>query len=145
MLDKVGIEVRYLSKCIGRYLTNIQINNDLTGPQGIILIYIYEHENENVYQKDIEKFLNIRRSSVTTLITSLEEKQYLNRVSVKDDGRLKKLVLTDKANNVINQIELQIQMLETKMIKDIDQKDINIFRKVIEKMTKNLMEVPTNE
>ena len=78
---KIGMEVRALSKYIGRYLNNIQSQYDITGPQGLILMYIYQTD-EDVYQRDIEKFFNIRRSTATGLITSLEEKRiHYQRIS----------------------------------------------------------------
>ena len=43
---KIGMEVRALSKYIGRYLNNIQSQYDITGPQGLILMYIYQTDED---------------------------------------------------------------------------------------------------
>lgn len=140
---KIGMEVRALSKYIGRYLNNIQSQYDITGPQGLILMYIYQTD-EDVYQRDIEKFFNIRRSTATGLITSLEEKEYIIKESVMSDARLKKLVLTKKAKNAVNLVDTQVVQLEEKMLQGISEEEIQTFRKIIAKMTKNLLEDSEN-
>ena len=143
MKVKIGMEIRALSKYIGRYLNSIQKQYDITGPQGLILIYIYQSEKD-VYQKDIEKFFNIRRSSATGLITSLEEKEYITRESVASDARLKKLILADKAKNAVSLVDEQVIDLEEKMMQGISEEEIEFFRKIIAKMTKNLLEESRN-
>ncbi len=140
---KIGMEVRALSKYIGRYLNNIQSQYDITGPQGLILMYIYQTD-EDVYQRDIEKFFNIRRSTATGLITSLEEKEYIIKESVMSDARLKKLVLTKKAKNAVSLVDTQVVQLEEKMLQGISEEEIQTFRKIIAKMTKNLLEDSEN-
>ena len=140
---KIGMEVRALSKYIGRYLNNIQSQYDITGPQGLILMYIYQTD-EDVYQRDIEKFFNIRRSTETGLITSLEEKEYIIKESVMSDARLKKLVLTKKAKNAVSLVDTQVVQLEEKMLQGINEEEIQTFRKIIAKMTKNLLEDSEN-
>ena len=140
---KIGMEVRALSKYIGRYLNNIQSQYDITGPQGLILMYIYQTD-EDVYQRDIKKFFNIRRSTATGLITSLEEKEYIIKESVMSDARLKKLVLTKKAKNAVSLVDTQVVQLEEKMLQGISEEEIQTFRKIIAKMTKNLLEDSEN-
>ena len=140
---RIGMEVRALSKYIGRYLNNIQSQYDITGPQGLILMYIYQTD-EDVYQRDIEKFFNIRRSTATGLITSLEEKEYIIKESVMSDARLKKLVLTKKAKNAVSLVDTQVVQLEEKMLQGISEEEIQTFRKIIAKMTKNLLEDSEN-
>lgn len=140
---KIGMEVRALSKYIGRYLNNIQSQYDITGPQGLILMYIYQTD-EDVYQRDIEKFFNIRSSTATGLITSLEEKEYIIKESVMSDARLKKLVLTKKAKNAVSLVDTQVVQLEEKMLQGISEEEIQTFRKIIAKMTKNLLEDSEN-
>jgi len=144
MQSKIGLEIRFLSKYISRYLQDLHgINKPITGPQGLILIYLCNSEN-NVYQRDIEKFLNIRRSSATGLISSLEKKGYLVKESVESDARLKRLIPTSKAKAEVSIIEEQVMELEEKMLNGLDESEIDGFRKTISKITKNLLEENKN-
>ena len=50
MEHRIGMEIRVLSKYMGRYLDDIHgIDCMLSGPQGLILIYLCENAEE-VYQ-----------------------------------------------------------------------------------------------
>lgn len=141
MQYKIGLEIRFLSKYISRYLQGI--NKTITGPQGLILLYLC-NSTENIYQRDIEKFLNIRRSSATGLISNLEKNGYLIKESVETDARLKRLVPTAKANAEVSIIEEQVIKLEEKMLNGITKNEIESLRKIISKMTKNLLEENKN-
>lgn len=47
MEPRIGMEIRVLSKYMGRYLDNIHgIDCLLSGPQGLILVYICKNDEE---------------------------------------------------------------------------------------------------
>lgn len=143
MNNNIGLEVRFLSKYISRYLQSLNKSQDkLTGPQGLILIYLCQHQN--VCQRDIERYLNIRRSTATGLISTLEKKGYLNKEAVESDARLKLLVPTEKASDVVNALEEHVIQLENRMLKGINQKEVENFRKTMNKMINNLLEENSN-
>ena len=50
----------------------------------------------DVYQRDIEQWFNIRRSSVTALLQGMAQDGFITRCAVEKDARLKRLVATDK-------------------------------------------------
>lgn len=103
-----------------------------------IIIYIYEHKNKDVYQKDIEKEFSVRRSTASSVITNLEENGYIKRVSTDDDKRLKKLVLTDKASSVTKDIKESHEFINEKLTKGISNEELERFRETLAKMKKNL-------
>ena len=93
---RIGIEIRVLANLIGRCLNEVGFNdeqNSLTGPQGLVLGYLYDHQDYDIFQKDIEATFNVRRSSATGLLKSLETNGFIERVSVVYDARLKKIIL----------------------------------------------------
>ena len=63
---------------------------------GWIMRYLYENRKKDIFQKDIEKFFSIGRSTVTNIIQILEKKGYVRRESVEYDARLKKVILTEQ-------------------------------------------------
>lgn len=63
---------------------------DLTMMQCWIIRFLYEHEEEEVYQRDIEAEFSIARSTATGILKLMEKKGYIRRVSVERDARLKK-------------------------------------------------------
>ena len=69
---------------------------DVTPMREWILSYLFWHRDEPVYQRDIEREFSITRSTVTNILQLMERKGYIERQSVPQDARLKRLVLTEK-------------------------------------------------
>lgn len=57
-------------------------------------------EGVKVMQRDVEKFINLRASSVSTLISNLESKGFITRTVSEGDGRAKYIELTEKGNSI---------------------------------------------
>ena len=124
MEHRIGMEIRVLSKYMGRYLDDIHgIDCMLSGPQGLILIYLCENDEE-VYQKDIEKYFNIRRSTATGLLNSLEKNGYITKEPVENDKRMKKIKATEHAYSTVEKIDNHVIQLEKIMLDGIDEKEM---------------------
>ena len=84
------------------YLDEAFGDSGLNGLQARILGFVEynDWQGKDVYQKDIEAEFKIRRSSVSSVLDTMEKNGFIRRVSVLSDARLKKLVLTDKARQV---------------------------------------------
>ena len=68
----------------------------VTVMHGWIMCYIDDNRDRDIYQKDLEIEFGISRSTVTNILKLMEKKGYIERVSVENDARLKKLVLTER-------------------------------------------------
>lgn len=144
MEHRIGMEIRVLSKYMGRYLDDIHgIDCMLSGPQGLILIYLCENDEE-VYQKDIKKYFNIRRSTATGLLNSLEKNGYITKEPVENDKRMKKIKATEHAYSTVEKIDNHVIQLEKIMLDGIDEKEVKQFRNTISKMTLNLVKESKN-
>lgn len=77
----------------------IRGQEELTGAQGHVIGYVSRRNarGEEVFQKDLEKELTLRRSSVTGLLSAMEKNGFIKREGVEGDKRQKKIVLTEKA------------------------------------------------
>mgnify|MGYP000183576416 FL=1 len=135
----VGLEIMILSRLIGRKLNGIcnQPNEKISGPQGLILAYLLSSE-EDVFQKDIEREFDIRRSTATGLLHSLEQQGYIIKEEVNYDARLKKLVVTDKALCISQSITERKKDIELKLIQGLNPEEIDCFFNVVNKMKNNL-------
>ena len=144
MEHRIGMEIRVLSKYMGRYLDDIHgIDCMLSGPQGLILIYLCENDEEDK-QKDIEKYFNIRRSTATGLLNSLEKNGYITKEPVENDKRMKKIKATEHAYSTVEKIDNHVIQLEKIMLDGIDEKEVKQFRNTISKMTLNLVKESKN-
>jgi DNA-binding MarR family transcriptional regulator len=68
---------------------------DLTYPQFIVLLALYEKDNVTLSEIGQKTFFD--SGTLTPIIKKLEEKQFLKRVAVKEDERMKKVILLEKA------------------------------------------------
>ena len=110
----------------------------LTSIQGMTLHYIIvESEHRDVFPKDLEEFLEIKGSSVNSLINNLEKNGYLRRENLSEDGRYKKLVLTDKTREIQDDIVSRVTAYMKNMFVGIPENDLAVFERVITKMTSN--------
>lgn len=66
---------------------------DVTPMHATIIAYLEEHGE--VYQRDLENEFQVNRSTITKIVQIMERKGYIRRETVPQDGRLKRLVLTE--------------------------------------------------
>lgn len=138
---RIGIEIRVLANLISRCLNDVGFNDEhstLTGPQGLVLGYLYDHQDHDIFQKDIEAAFNVRRSSATGLLQCLEANGFIERVSVNYDARLKKIILTKKAYQFREILEEHIQKMEAILVKDLEPQEVEDLIRIMNKIKRNL-------
>jgi DNA-binding MarR family transcriptional regulator len=138
--NRIGLAVRILSNQIGREFER-QISSNLpagiTGLQGRMIGFIRD-KTDDVFQKDIEKEYDIRRSTATGMLQLMEKNGLLTREAVSFDARLKKIVLTDKALGIHDQIIREIDRIESQLMNDLTEDEINTFFSVAKKISNNI-------
>lgn len=144
-IDKnVGMEVKKLSNLFKRNLFKIDIQNEIegfTGLQGFIIRYLNNNNNDkDIYQKDLEKILQMRRSSASSVLSLMEKNGLIERQSVEKDARLKKIVLTKKSISFNKEIEKRIKKVESKATKGLSNEELTIFFNIVSKIENNLKE-----
>lgn len=117
------------------------IDKSITHMQGAFIGYIHSFGEKDIFQRDIEKEFNIRRSTATGILNLMEEKKLIIRQPVERDKRLKKIVLTEKAIAFNNEILDNICEIENILKKDITKEELAVFFTVTEKMIKNLKQI----
>lgn len=106
--------------------------------QGWIIGYLYDHRDEEVFQKDIETEFYIARSTVTCLVKQMEKKGYITRVAVERDSRLKRLCLLEKGEKLHESFHHNIDTVERQIREGIPEEQLQIFFKVAEQIRENL-------
>lgn len=139
--ERIGFEIRRLDHMLGR---NMQAHvraagiDEVTLMHGWIIRYLYTNQDKDVFQKDIEQYFSIGRSTVTNIIQLMERKGYIARESVKHDARLKKVVLTEKGIRNQEMLEDLVESLDTRLVDGITDEELYVFYSVIEKLKRNL-------
>lgn len=103
-----------------------------------VISYLYDKNDEDIYQKDIEREFQVRRSTVSKELSLLEQKGLIKRVAVENDRRLKKIVLTQKSKSIIETLIPARKALDETITKGLDEKELKAFIKTLEKIKNNL-------
>ena len=139
--SKFCVELKSIVNSICRKMVLQPCNkeaNNLTTMQVWIIHYLFDNQDRDIFQRDLEVDFNIRRSTVSGILQILERKGYISRQSVTHDARLKKITLTEEAIYLYRDILQQIYIMEHKMTENISDEEWIDFYKVLEKIKKNL-------
>lgn len=136
---KVGRQINKISNYLRRRSQKTQSKIGLTNSQALILDFIMAGPSP-IYQKDIEREFDLRSSSATEIISSMEERGWIKRIPSTSDKRLKEIVFNDVSNDVKSSIFNEISSTEKQLIKGISKQDLKVFMNVTEKMLENLEE-----
>ena len=143
--DDVGRLINKISHQLKRQMCFHQEESELTNMQKRVLHYIlFQSLKKDIYQKDIEKEFQIRRSTATGILQLLEKNGFVIRETVEWDARLKKLVPTAKAEGVREEILSNIRYMETILKQGISQGDMRVCMRVLEQMSTNLLNKKKN-
>lgn len=137
----IGHELRQLGILLKRQIDSAPVMEqfrDITGLHRFVIKFIIDAGERDVFQKDIETHFNIRRSTATNILQLMEKNGYLTRQAMAHDGRLKRLVLTDRAHELHDIIMLEIQTLEQKLQQNLTDQELAAFFAVVDKMKRNI-------
>ena len=142
-MERLGLEIKRLNNLISRNISNLEtisLLNEISNSNGFILRYIEEHEDEVITQKDIEKAFGITRSTASTVLSLMEKKELIVREVLKEDNRVKKVLITDKGKKINSDIKKEIDQFELNLIKGFNAEELKQFLFYIDKLKENLKE-----
>ncbi len=139
--EQVGFEIHRTEHMMSRRLeagVKAEGIDEITLSHGWIIRFLYENRERDIYQKDIEKYFLVGRSTVTNSIQLMEKKGLVRREFVECDARLKKVLLTEKGIQSHETIENMIAEMNSGILEGIDEQDAQIFLKVIRRIRENI-------
>ncbi len=101
-------------------------------------IISYTVNNNDVYQKDLENVLNLRRATVSGVLQTMEKNGLIKREISDSDARSRKIVLKDKARLIYRENKERLDNIENIIKKGISDQDLCVFSMVIDKIKDNL-------
>ncbi|HJJ78772.1 MAG TPA: MarR family transcriptional regulator [Methanocorpusculum sp.] len=139
---EIGKTIKLLSNYLNRRLLQIPaIKNqqDITPVQGMILGFIVEEESD-IFQKDIEQTFTLRRSTVSGVLSSMEEAGLIIRERVESDARLRKITATEKGKKQYSLIKSELSAIEYQITAGLSDEEITAFLHTAEKIKRNLLQ-----
>lgn len=133
-------EIRSLEKLLIRsFICDHEIKTPPTPTQMQIVEYILS-VNTEVYQKDLEAVLNLRRATVSGVLQTMEKNNLIERVATTNDARVKQIILHPRTKKLFLEHQRKLEQIEKIIIKNIDKKDLEAFSSVLNTMKKNIKE-----
>lgn len=135
----LGKKVIVLSNMLQRRINQEASKFGITGIQARIIGFVYHRsDKKDIFQRDIEEEFNIRRSSVTSVLQLMEKNGYIKRVSVSDDARLKKILLTEKGAEIQKNVYDFILKLEKSLKDELSDDEFETIINLIDRLSKKV-------
>ena len=137
---QIGAQLGMLNNLLKRQMAcwaaDSQTGN-VTGMQGMIIHYLASVGGDR-FQKDVETQFGFRRSTATGILQLMEQHGLLRREPVPQDGRLKRLVLTEDALALDAEIRRRLRLTEEQMREGISAEELDTWFRVCGKIRGNL-------
>lgn len=139
--NDIGFQVRKLTNLIRRDVEKSRSRlgiDPVKGVNGWAISYFYENRTNDIFQKDFENQFSIRSSTASNILKTMEQKGLIQRASFKGDKRLKKIVITEKAVKLHENVISDIKTRELKLKQGVSPQDLEVFFRVIKKFSQNM-------
>ncbi len=132
----------YYTKIISKQMENNK-NNDikefgLTAQQFSILMYLNRTEKKDIYQKDIENYLNISAATASGILKRLENNGFITRKVCEHNSKYKVIRPTLKGQEFFDEINLRIENNEKNMLDGLSDSEIDLLMDILTRITKNI-------
>lgn len=136
---RIGGEIVGLANQLKRKIGKESAEYGVTSIQGRIIGFVnWQSSKRDIFQKDIEAEFNIRRSSVTSVLKLMEKNGLIERVSVSEDARLKKIILTEKGLEVNKHVHNFIDDLEGELKDEFTDEELDMFMDLVNRLSKKI-------
>lgn len=141
-MKELGNRMIILSNGIKHYLHKAAEEEGISGAQSRILHFTAVKGIEgDVYQKDMEDYFCLRRSTVTQTLQTMEKNGLIKRSNVTKDARLKRIELTDEGRAMERRIHKKVEAMERQISGCLTDEEIAIFIKSMDKIDDKMMEL----
>ncbi len=132
--------IRSIDHNLKRILDEHLIPYDITNQQARIVGFISDKvkNGSTINQKDIETAMNLKGSSITSLLKGLERKGFITRMSSSKDARSKELSLTKKGETLINEFNETFIMAEETLTSGMTKDQKETFLLMLQLVNKNV-------
>ena len=136
---EIGKIINRISNRLQRFSPDTQNKLGIGQAQANILRFLLlETAKRSIYQVDIEKEFGLRPPTVTETLKSLEKKDLIRRIPDENDGRKKKIIITEKTLSMDDGVKCQVEKSEKVLLQGIKKEEQEQFMKIAGKMLHNL-------
>lgn len=113
---------------------------DMKGPQSMALGYlIHASAQDEIYVKDLEKYMKIRKSTASELVSRLEKNGYVKTEKSQKDGRLKRLIVTEEGHAAHDRILQFLQEIDDRLVEGLSKEEVDTFVNLLNRLIQNML------
>lgn len=137
--DNILFKIKSINKLIIKKLSyGNSIETFKVTPTQIEIIEYILNSDSKVYQRDLEKILNLSRATVSGVLITMEKNRLIKRVTDENDLRSKQIILNKVAKEEFLKTKEKIIELSKIINRDITDEELEVFSRVIDKMKNNI-------
>jgi DNA-binding MarR family transcriptional regulator len=134
------MEVKILNTAIERILNKEMAELGITYTQATVIGFLRKNTEREICQKDVETSLGLTHPTVSSILSRLEEKDFIQTTPFSNDRRYKKIFLTDKSVSMADAIQRKIDRISENAFRGISSEKQEDFSQIIQKMIRNISE-----
>lgn len=96
---------------------------DVTPVQSHALIYLSKHRDEEITQRDLEKAMSLKPSTINGIVERLLEKEFITRCPSPRDGRCRLLQLTDAGQKMVDSFREALDQTDRSVAADLSEEE----------------------
>ena len=134
-MEKIGYKIKLL---YNKFRSEIERNeifqkSALTRTEFMVLKYVLCNK-ELKCMRDIQEEFNINRSSSSELLSSLEEKGFVEKIINENDSRIKYIKVTESGLKEFKTIVKQFNKLDIELVSSLTDEEVTILNNLLDKI-----------
>ncbi len=134
MVEFNEVNMEIFKKVSARYK---ELGLDVTPVHSRIIMFLYDSDRL-VCQKDIERFVSCNKSTMSSILNTMEKKDLIIRVDSSEDSRMKIIKLTDKSKKIADVLRNDKEKIDELLNLNISEEEYAEFNRILNKIRKNI-------
>lgn len=112
--------------------------HNVTPVQSQALVYLYKHKDEDITQRDLERALQLKPSTINGVVERLLEKRYISRCTSPTDGRCRLLHLTEDGEGMVDSFRAALDRTDAAVLGDLTEEEQEVLYNLLRRIYTNL-------
>ena len=134
--------IKKIENSLNRIFGSVAMQYGLTGKQFFILGYVFKQSKKrDVTQKDIENFGNVRKSTVSSIISNLEKNGFIIKKPSEKDNRINIILPTEKAYEIERRLNIKKNKVENEIFSCFNKEELDKCAELLLALQKKLKDI----
>lgn len=146
--NSIGYHIINTDKLIGRYILDKfdkKARHRISPMQVMIMNYLLKNQNKKVFQQAICDTFNLRRSTVSGILTTMEKNDIIRRKVDTEDPRKNEVKLTKIFINNTKRVSNELVKMESILEQNFTQEEKKELIRLLQKLEGNLIKEERNK